>query len=282
MCGAVLLALPVSAQSGETSGFVEALFTSVSALCVTGLIVVDTPEHWSTFGEVVILGLIQLGGIGIMTTASLLGLLVSRRFGLRMRLTAQAETKALDLGDVRRVVRGVITVSLLLELVIATLLAVRFATGYGYEAGRAAYHGVFHAISAFNNAGFALYSDSLMGFATDAWICLPVMFAMLAGGLGFPVWLELWRHRRPRRRGDEVRRWSMHAKLTLLTTSVLLGIGASSSRSRSGTTRRRSAASASRANSLRGRSTARCRGRPGSTASTSARWNRGRCLSTTS
>ncbi|MCP2251731.1 potassium uptake protein, TrkH family [Prauserella aidingensis] len=225
VCGAVLLALPVSAQPGETTGFVEALFTSVSALCVTGLIVVDTPEHWSTFGEVVILGLIQLGGIGIMTTASLLGLLVSRRFGLRMRLTAQAETKALDLGDVRRVVRGVITVSLLLELVIATVLAVRFATGYGYEAGQAAYHGVFHAISAFNNAGFALYSDSLMGFATDAWICLPVMFAMLAGGLGFPVWLELWRHRRPRRRGDEVRRWSMHAKLTLLTTSVLLGIG---------------------------------------------------------
>ncbi|MBB3050085.1 hypothetical protein FHS23_001080 [Prauserella isguenensis] len=142
-CGTALLALPSAAESGEPTGLVEALFTSVSALCVTGLIVVDTPEHWSTFGEVVILGLIQLGGIGIMTTASLLGLLVSRRFGLRMRLTAQAETKALELGDVRRVVRGVITVSLLLELIIATLLAVRFATGYGYEAGRAAYHGVF-------------------------------------------------------------------------------------------------------------------------------------------
>lgn len=166
-CGTVLLALPASSESGEATGFVTALFTSISALCVTGLIVVDTPEYWSTFGELVILGLIQLGGLGIMTTASLLGLLVSRRFGLRMRLTAQAETKALDLGDVRRVVRGVITVSLVLELIVAAVLTARLATGYGYETGRAVYHGVFHAISAFNNAGFALYSDSLMGFATD-------------------------------------------------------------------------------------------------------------------
>lgn len=166
-CGTVLLALPASSESGEATGFVTALFTSISALCVTGLIVVDTPEYWSTFGELVILGLIQLGGLGIMTTASLLGLLVSRRFGLRMRLTAQAETKALDLGDVRRVVRGVITVSLVLELIVAAVLTARLAIGYGYETGRAVYHGVFHAISAFNNAGFALYSDSLMGFATD-------------------------------------------------------------------------------------------------------------------
>src|SRR5690606_7714593 len=81
-CGTVLLALPASSESGEATGFVTALFTSISALCVTGLIVVDTPEYWSTFGELVILGLIQLGGLGIMTTASLLGLLVSRRFGL--------------------------------------------------------------------------------------------------------------------------------------------------------------------------------------------------------
>ncbi|WP_075847176.1 TrkH family potassium uptake protein [Saccharomonospora sp. CUA-673] len=217
--GTLLLALPASTEGDDAAGPVTALFTAVSALCVTGLIVVDTPEYWSTFGELVILGLIQLGGLGIMTTASLLGLLVSRRFGLRMRLTAQTETKALDLGDVRRVVRGVITVSLLMELVVAIVLTVRFATGYGYDLGRAIYHGVFHAISAFNNAGFALYTDSLMPFATDPWICVPVILAMTAGGLGFPVWIELWRHRRRHVR------WSMHTKLTLVTSAVLLVVG---------------------------------------------------------
>ncbi|MFC4002639.1 TrkH family potassium uptake protein [Prauserella oleivorans] len=219
-CGTVLLMLPVSSESGEPTGVVDALFTAVSAVCVTGLTVVDTPGHWSTVGEVVILGLIQLGGLGIMTTATLLGLLVSRRFALRLTLTAQAETKALDLGDARRVVRGVVSVSLVFELIVALLLAARFLTGYDYDLDRALYHGIFHAVSAFNNAGFALYTDNLMGFVTDPWICLPISVAVLAGGLGFPVWLELWRHLRRTRR-----RWSMHVKITVLTTSLLLVAG---------------------------------------------------------
>ncbi|WP_456107164.1 TrkH family potassium uptake protein [Prauserella endophytica] len=220
--GTVLLMLPAAAENGTRTDFVTALFTATSATCVTGLAVVDTPTYWSAFGELVILGLIQAGGLGIMTIASLLGLLVSRRFGLRMQLTAQAETKALDLGDVRRVVRGVVLVSLTFELVTSLVLAARFAIGYDYGPGRALYHGVFHAVSAFNNAGFALYTDSLTRFATDAWICVPISIAVLAGGLGFPVWLEIWRHRR-RERGR--RRWSLHTKITVLTSGLLLLVG---------------------------------------------------------
>ena len=156
LIGTVLLVLPVAAESGESTDPVSALFTAVSAICVTGLVLV-TPTHWSTFGEVVVLGLIQVGGFGITTLASLLTLLVSRRIGLRMQLTAQAETKTHGLGDGRKVLAGVIIVSLAFEPVTAALLTSRFAFGYDEPPRRAAYLGVFHAVSAFNNAGFALY-----------------------------------------------------------------------------------------------------------------------------
>ena len=218
--GAVLLMLPVASQAGRATDVVTALFTSTSAVCVTGLVVVDTAGHWSTFGEVVILVLIQIGGFGIMTLASLLGLLVARRLGLRMQLTAQAETKTLGLAEVRRVVVGVVTVSLAVEAVIALVLTVRFATGYDQPLGRAVYEGVFHAVSAFNNAGFALYVDSLIPFAADPWIVVPITVALVTGGLGFPVLFELGRRLRRRQR-----RWSLHAKLTLLAYAALAVIG---------------------------------------------------------
>lgn len=214
--GTVLLMLPVSHAGAGAAPFSTALFTSTSAVCVTGLAVVDTPSYWSPFGEGVILALIQVGGFGIMTLASLLGLLVFRRLGLRSRLTAASETKATGLGDVRTVVKGVVTISLVFEACTAIALTLRFALGYGEPWDRAAYLGVFHAVSAFNNAGFALYSDSLMGFVTDPWICLPIAFAVIAGGLGFPVWLELRRHLAHRRS------WSLHTRMTLAMTGVLL------------------------------------------------------------
>lgn len=218
--GTALLMLPVATESGESSDFVTALFTATTSVCVTGLVVTDTAGHWSTFGELVILALVQVGGLGIMTLASLLGLLITRRIGLRMRLTAQAESKALGTGDMRRVLTGVALVSLTFETVTATVLTIRFATGYGYDIDSAAYHGVFHAITAFNNAGLALYPDSLTRFATDPWICVTVCLAVLAGGLGFPVWIELWRHSR-----GMLHRWSLHAKITLSTTALLLVLG---------------------------------------------------------
>jgi trk/ktr system potassium uptake protein len=142
------------------------LFTAVSSVCVTGLIVVDTPTYWSTFGELMILGMIQVGGIGIMTVATLLGMLIAR-IGLRLQVTAQAETRAGGLGEVRQVVLGVFALSVAIELVTALALMARFALFYGEPTGHAVYLGVFHAVSAFNNAGFALFSDSLMSFATD-------------------------------------------------------------------------------------------------------------------
>ena len=217
--GTLLLLLPLSRAGGGSAPFMTALFTATSAVCVTGLVVVDTPSYWSGFGEAVILGLIQIGGFGIMTMASLLVLLVSRRIGLRTRLTAAAETKSLGIGDVRGVLTGVLKVTMLFEVVVAVALSLRFALGYDEPLPRAVYHGVFHAVSAFNNAGFALYSDSLMQFVTDPWVCVPIAAAVVFGGLGFPVLFELRRHLR------QPRSWSLHTKLTVTVTLALLVIG---------------------------------------------------------
>jgi trk system potassium uptake protein TrkH len=216
LVGAVLLWLPFSTTEGGSGSFLTAAFTSTSAVCVTGLIVVDTPSYYTTFGEVVIMALVQVGGFGIMTLTSLLALLVVRRLGLRSRLIAQAESGTLQLGDVRRVLLGVLVLSALFELIAAIVIAARLAISYDYGAGRAIYHGIFHSVTAFNNAGFALYTDNLIPFATDGWILLTVAAAIIAGGLGFPVWLEL------RRLPRGLRRWSLHTKLTLAVTGALL------------------------------------------------------------
>ncbi|WP_374727437.1 TrkH family potassium uptake protein [Haloactinomyces albus] len=220
LVGTALLLLPVASTSGTPTNWVTALFTATSAVCVTGLIVVDTAAHWSTFGELVVLGLIQIGGLGIMTLASLLGLLVTRRLGLRMQRTAQTETKSLDLGDVRSVIAGVIMVSLTVETLTAAALTARFAIGYGQPLGHAGYFGVFHAVSAFNNAGFALYPNSLMRYATDPWVCVPVLVAIVIGGLGFPVLFGIGRRLRQRQR-----RLSLHARITLFTYGALVLLG---------------------------------------------------------
>jgi len=213
--GTGLLMLPIAREGAGSAPLLTALFTATSAVCVTGLIVVDTPVYWSAFGQVAILAMIQVGGFGIMTLASLVGLLISRRLGLRSRLIAAAETKHVGLGDVGRVIRGVIKVSLLFEAVTAVMLTARFALGYDLGLVRAIELGVFHAVSAFNNAGFALFSDNLIGFAGDPWICLPIAAAVILGGIGFPVLFELRRQLRPRR-------WSLHTKLTIGMTVVLL------------------------------------------------------------
>lgn len=216
--GTALLSLPAATQ-GRSATFMEALFTATSALCVTGHIVVDTPTFWSPFGQVVIMVLIQIGGFGVMSLATLLGLLVARRLGLRTRLTAVSETHTVAVGDVRRVLLGVAVIALLTEVVVATMLAGRFWLGYGEPFGRALWLGVFHAVSSFNNAGFALFSDSLISFATDPLICLPICVAIILGGLGFPVIMELWRqYRFPRR-------WTLNTVTVLVGSAVLLVAG---------------------------------------------------------
>jgi trk system potassium uptake protein TrkH len=217
--GTLLLMLPMSRNGPEPAPFMDALFTSTSSVCVTGLITVDTPVYWSGFGKVVILSLIQVGGFGVMSFGTLLGVLMARRLGLRSRLSAAAETKSTGVGDVRRVLLGVLAISLTVEVLLAGILAARFVDGYGYSPARALWHGVFHSVSAFNNAGFALYTDNLIGFAGDPWICLPIAAAVIIGGLGFPVLFELRRqYRRPIH-------WSMNTKLVLVGTAVLLVTG---------------------------------------------------------
>ncbi|GAA2664671.1 TrkH family potassium uptake protein [Streptomyces vastus] len=219
--GAVLLTLPVASEDGSATTFVTALFTSTSAVCVTGLAVVDTGTYWSGFGEGVILALIQVGGFGIMTMASLLALLVSGRLRLRLQLTAQAETKSLGIGDVRRVLIGVAGTTVIVELAVSAVLTLRFRYGYGNGIGESAYLGYFHAVSAFNNAGFGLHADSLTRYARDAWVTLPIAAAVILGGIGFPVMLEVLRHRN-RRRTTGRRNWTLHTRLTLTMTAVLL------------------------------------------------------------
>jgi potassium uptake TrkH family protein len=219
LIGAGLLMLPVATAGPGSASFLTAAFTSTSAVCVTGLIVVDTATYWSHFGQAVIMVLVQIGGFGIITLGSLLAILVVRRLGLRGRLITRAETGAVGLGDVRRIVRNVAGFTLLFELLAAVVIGLRLGLAYDYSAGSAAWRGLFHAVTSFNNAGFALWSDNLVQFVTDGWISMAICLAIIAGGLGFPVWIELRRElRRPAH-------WSLHTKLTLLVTFILLAVG---------------------------------------------------------
>ena len=215
----LLLMLPASAEAGQRTSLVQALFTATSAICVTGLAVVDTAGHWSGLGEALIIVGVQFGGLGFMTSASLLGLAAARRLGLRTRILAAAETRALGLGDVRRVVRGVAVTSFTVEAILAVVLGLRFWAGYDMPAGRAAYEGLFHGVMAFNNAGFALYGDNLTRYATDPLVCLPMAVAIIMGALGFPVLFEL------RRELTTPRTWSLHTKITVSTYALLLVAG---------------------------------------------------------
>lgn len=216
IAGTVLLMLPISKAGPGGATLVQALFTSTSAVCVTGLTVVDTATFWTPFGQVVILALIQLGGLGIMIFASLIGLILARKLSVRARLNTAAEAKTVGFDDVRGLVRGIVLISLTIEAATFAALFVRFLTGYRYSVGEAAWYGLFHAVSSFNNAGFALYSDNLIGFAQDPFICLPLCAAIILGGLGFPVIMQLRKEfRRPLH-------WSMNTKLVLWGTAVLL------------------------------------------------------------
>ncbi|RJL29993.1 TrkH family potassium uptake protein [Bailinhaonella thermotolerans] len=219
LAGTGLLASPMATSSGEPAEFLVALFTATSAVCLTGLVLVDTADHWSLFGELVIMALMQVGGLGIMTLATLFTVLLAGRLGLRARLFVQAETKTPRAADLRRVVRNVVLFSLAAELVLAVILAARFALAYGEAPGRAAYLGIFHSISSFNNAGFALWPDSVIRFATDPWIILTLTAGVILGGIGFPVVFELARSwRRPRT-------WSVLTRITLTVSAVLLTLG---------------------------------------------------------
>lgn len=217
--GGSLLMLPIARTADGGESLTTAFFTAVSAVCVTGLITVDTATHWTVFGQVAILGLIQVGGFGIMTLATLLALLVRKSIGLRGQLVAQSETHTLNFGDVRHVIFRVARIMLGIEAVTALFLTARYWIAYEDNPGTALWHGTFHAVSAFNNAGFALYSDNLVGFATDPWIIIPLCGAVIAGGLGFPVLIELFKPE------SKIKNWTIHLRLTVTGTVVLLILG---------------------------------------------------------
>lgn len=212
-----LLSLPAATVSGERAPFIDALFTATSAVCVTGLTTVPTGTFWSPFGQAVILVGIKVGGLGVMTLASILGLAVSRRIGLTAKLLTASETKTTRLGEVGSLIRVVVIASTSIELALALLLFPRFV--YLNESiGQAVWHSVFYAISAFNNAGFIPTAEGLVPHYNDWMLLVPIMLGMFIGALGFPVILNIARQRR------RFSRWNLHAKLTVVTSALLVAI----------------------------------------------------------
>ncbi|WP_427015528.1 TrkH family potassium uptake protein [Pseudarthrobacter sp. P1] len=214
-----LLSLPIAATSGTATPFHDALFTAVSAVCVTGLTTVSTALHWTFFGQVVILVGIFVGGLGILTLASLMSLMVSKRLGVRGKLIAQEAMNAGRLGEVGTLLRIVIATSVAAEVVIALFLAPRFMV-LGESFPQALWHALFYSISSFNNAGFTPHSDGVVPYENDLWVLVPLMVGGFVGSLGFPVMMVLLAT------GFNVKRWTLHAKLTVQVSLMLLGAGA--------------------------------------------------------
>lgn len=213
----LLLSFPWATASGHRAPFVDALFTATSAVCVTGLTVVPTGSYWSGWGLVVILVGIKIGGFGVMTLASILGLAVSRRLGLTQRMLAATEVKTTRLGEVGSLIRVVVITSTSIELLIALLLFPRFLV-LRETVGDAAWHSIFYGISAFNNAGFVPTTEGLIPYVGDWMLCLPIMLGVFIGALGFPVILDIVRHR------HRLRRVSLHAKLTVTMSVALVAL----------------------------------------------------------
>ncbi|HWL44759.1 MAG TPA: potassium transporter TrkG [Ilumatobacter sp.] len=218
LIGTLLLRLPWALNDGVEMAWFDTLFWGTSASTITGLTTVDI-SAFSAFGEVVILVLMQVGGFGIMTIGSVLALVMSRRLGIRRRLLAQTELgAAIEMGEMRSLLQAIARFTLCAEAVLAIVLFSVFTLRHDVAPGRAAYSAVFHAVSAWNNAGIALRSDSLAAYGSDPLVLLPVSVVFVVGGLGFPILVEFVR-RVPRRR------WALNTRITLLATAVLLVIG---------------------------------------------------------
>ncbi|MEK6684611.1 MAG: TrkH family potassium uptake protein [Nitrospirota bacterium] len=216
--GTILLSLPFAAADGRVIAPLDALFTATSAICVTGLIIKDTPVDFSLFGQIVILVLIQVGGLGYMSVATFLLVALGKRIGLRERMVIQETLSAFTMEGLIRFIIGILKFTLLLEFTGAVLLAVRFLQDMSLS--KAVYFGIFHSISAFNNAGFSLFSNSLMNYRTDPTVNGVVMVLVILGGLGFLVYQDLLK-----RINREVLRVSLHTKIALVSTGIILLIG---------------------------------------------------------
>lgn len=231
LVGTVLLSLPLSSAEGQFTPFLAALFTATSAVSLTGLIVVDTGSYWNFTGQAIVLFLIQIGGFGIMSMTSLTGMLLTGRISLKSRHTSAAEGRPLSLGGIRQTLIATLALTVVCEVAVALLLGLRFAASYGMSPLQATWEGIFHAVSAFNNAGFGLRQDNMVPYAGDGWILLPLAGAFIIGGLGYPVLSELtaraWHRIRALRFGRPpvVRRLSVTTRMTLAGSLVLIITG---------------------------------------------------------
>ncbi|BDZ31148.1 potassium transporter TrkG [Lactiplantibacillus sp. WILCCON 0030] len=214
--GTALLSLPIATPVGTHSSFINVLFTAASATCITGLTVVNTATHWSTFGQVVILGLSEVGALGYMTFAVLLFNIMRRNIGLSTQLMVKESLNLENLSDTKSVMRYVVGLSLLFQLGGLGLLAVDFVPRFGWRHGL--YVSLYHAVMSFCNAGFDVFGNSLMDFRSDSYVLIVTMILVIAGGLGFLVWRDLLLF-------HERKRLSLNSKLTLLTTISLFVLG---------------------------------------------------------
>lgn len=219
LIGAILLTLPISNTTGKPLRFIDALFTATSATCVTGLVVKDTGLFFSTFGQVVIMLLIQVGGLGFMTMATLFSLALKRKISLRDRLILQEAMNQNTMEGIVRLIRKVLFFSLIIEGCGAVLLAIRWS--FDMPVGKAIYFGIFHGVSMFNNAGFDLFGhfNSLTGYVYDPLVNIVVMFLIVSGGIGFIVMSDLVEYKKNRK-------LSLHSKVVLSMTGSLILVGA--------------------------------------------------------
>lgn len=223
--GTILLSLPISRTEPGSADLVTALFTATSATCLTGLVVVDTATYWTHFGQFVILGLIQLGGLGIMTLATIAGWAIAGQVGIKSRLNASAEGRGQNLGDVKTLIIASVSFTLAVEFLVGVVLTLRFRM-MGFSPGASLWEGTFHSVSAFNNAGFGLRSDNLVTYASDPIVLLPISGAIILGGLGFPVLLEFAIRLRRRTQGfKRLPNVSITSQFILFGTVLLLVLG---------------------------------------------------------
>lgn len=223
MTGSLLLMLPWASRSHEVTPFLDTLFTATSASCVTGLVVVDTWSHWSVFGQVIILILIQVGGMGFMTLGVFMAILLRRRIGLKTRGVLQESINSLQIGGIVKLAKKIIQGTVFFESVGALILMYRFIPKVGMARG--IWYGIFHSVSAFCNAGFDLMGyvepyQSLCGYAGDWLVNLTIMSLIVIGGIGFFVWDDIATKKL------KVRRYTLHTKLVLMTTLALIIGGA--------------------------------------------------------
>ncbi len=190
LIGTFLLMLPNATNSGKSTPFIDALFTATSATTVTGLSTLDVEAHWNLFGHTVIALLIQVGGFGIVGFASLVAILLEGKISLKNRLLTSSEAGS-NASNIRGLLFNVLKIMLFFQFLLFLFLFFRFITEYKYEWNVALGHGIFHAMSAFNNAGFALYSDNMMGFARDGWILIPIFVTVFIASIGFPTIVEI-------------------------------------------------------------------------------------------